>query len=79
MTLEQERAQERTRAEARERVRQAQEREARAWQATHRPAIERATLAARHRTARVVPAAAADTQAVAAVCVAAACDDTRTG
>jgi len=79
MTLEQERAQERTRAEARERVRLAQEREARAWQATQRPAMERATLAARHRTARVAPDAAADTQAVAAACVAEASDDTRTG
>jgi len=48
------------RVEARARVRQAQEREARAWQAAHRPLIERATLTMRHRTARVVPDAAAD-------------------
>ncbi len=51
------------RVEARERVRQAQEREARAWQATHRPLIERATLTMRHRTARIVPDAAADARA----------------
>ncbi len=63
MTVEQERAQERTRAEARERVRVAQEREARAWQATHRPVIERATLAVRHRGLPGPPDAAAETQA----------------
>jgi len=37
------------RVEARERVRQAQEREARAWQAAHRPLMERATRAVRWR------------------------------
>ncbi len=62
--MEQERALERTRAEARERVRVAQEREARAWQATHRPVIERATLAARHRTASVAADACNNTRAV---------------
>jgi len=65
--MEQERALERTRAEARERVRVAQEREAWAWQATHRPVIERATLAARYRATKVVPDVTAETEAATAV------------
>lgn len=60
----------------RERVRQAQEREARAWQATHRPTMEWATLAVRHRATRGTPDAAADTQAAAEASVAEASDDT---
>ncbi len=72
VSMEQERALERTRAEARERVRVAQEREARAWQVMHRPVIERATLAARHRGMPGPRDAAAETQAPAE-----AGDDTR--